>query len=299
MAKAGPHGKLDPVGPSGHRWIAMHADWTGAIERARAHAPYLALGLDRMPDLEKLLAAGDGEAALAWARAVGRDAPGVASALRREKLALATALAIGDLAGAFPLLKVTAELSAFADRALDAAIDDAIRQRVADAEPQGFVALALGKHGAGELNFSSDIDPILLYDPTRLPRRERDEPGEAAQRVARTLMQTMSHVDHEGYVFRVDLRLRPASEVSPLAIPIEAALTHYESSALAWERAAFIRARPCAGDLAAGEAFLAAIRSFVWRKSLDFGAITEIGRLTQRIRANHSGPARPVLSLPA
>jgi [glutamine synthetase] adenylyltransferase / [glutamine synthetase]-adenylyl-L-tyrosine phosphorylase len=271
----------------------MPATWTNAIERARAHAPFLALGLDRFPALEALLAAGEGEAALAWARAAGTGAPTVASALRREKLALAVALAVGDLAGAFPLLRVTGELSAFADRALDAAISDAIQQRVPEAEPAGFLALALGKHGAGELNFSSDIDPILLYDPARLPRRERDEPGEAAQRVARTLMQTMSHVDAEGYVFRVDLRLRPASEVSPLAIPIEAALTHYESSALAWERAAFIRARACAGDIPAGEAFLAAIRPFVWRKSLDFGAIADIGRLTQRIRANHTGPMRP------
>lgn len=271
----------------------MTANWTNALARARAHAPYLATGLDRLPVLEALLAAGDGEAALAWAKAAGQGAESVPSALRREKLALAVALAVGDLAGAFALLRVTGELTAFADRAMEAAIADAIRARVPDAKPAGFLALALGKHGAGELNFSSDIDPILLYDPALLPRRERDEPGEAAQRVARTLMQTMSHVDAEGYVFRVDLRLRPASEVSPLAIPIEAALTHYESSALAWERAAFIRARPCAGDLAAGEAFLAAIRSFVWRKSLDFGAITEIGRLTQRIRSNHTGPARP------
>lgn len=271
----------------------MTFDWTGALERARAHSPFLSRGLDRLPALEALLAVGDGEGALAWARAAGAGAPGVASALRREKVALAVALGIGDLAGAFPLLRVVGELSAFADRALDAAITDAIRTRVPDAEPDGFIALALGKHGAGELNYSSDIDPILLYDPARLPRRERDEPGEAAQRIARTLMQTMSHVDAEGYVFRVDLRLRPASEVSPLAIPLDAALTHYESSALAWERAAFIRARACAGDIAAGEAFLAAIRPFVWRKSLDFGAIAEIGRLTQRIRANHSGPARP------
>ena len=271
----------------------MLAAWTHALTRARAHAPFLAHGLDKLPALEALLAAGAGEAALAWAKAAGAGAATVPSALRREKLALAVTLAIGDLAGVFPLLRVTGELSAFADRALDAAIADAIRQRVPDAEPAGFIALALGKHGAGELNFSSDIDPILLYDPVRLPRRSRDEPGEAAQRIARTLMQTMSHVDAEGYVFRVDLRLRPASEVSPLAIGIEAALTHYESSALAWERAAFIRARACAGDRQAGEAFLTAIRAFVWRKSLDFGAIAEIGRLTRRIRANHTGPTRP------
>ncbi|MBS0474875.1 MAG: bifunctional [glutamate--ammonia ligase]-adenylyl-L-tyrosine phosphorylase/[glutamate--ammonia-ligase] adenylyltransferase, partial [Proteobacteria bacterium] len=271
----------------------MTADWTGALERARRNAPFLAHGLDRQPALEALLAAGDGAGALIWAWAAGDGAETVGSALRREKLALATALAIGDLAGEFPLPTVTGELSALADRALDSAIADAIRQRLPDAEPAGFLALALGKHGARELNYSSDIDPILLYDPMLLPRRERDEPGEAAQRVARTLMQTMSHMDAEGYVFRVDLRLRPASEVSPLAIPIEAALTHYESSALAWERAAFIRARACAGDLAAGEAFLGAIRPFVWRKSLDFGAITEIGRLTHRIRASHAGPTRP------
>jgi glutamate-ammonia-ligase adenylyltransferase len=271
----------------------MTYDWTGALARARTHSPYLARGLDRLPALETLLAAGDGEGALALARAAGAGATTAGSALRREKLALAVALGVGDLAGAFPLLRVVGELTAFADRALDTAIADAIHTRVPDAPSVGFIALALGKHGAGELNYSSDIDPILLYDPATLPRRERDEPGEAAQRVARTLMQTMSHVDGEGYVFRVDLRLRPASEVSPLAIPVEAALTHYESSALAWERAAFIRARACAGDVAAGEAFLLAIRPFVWRKSLDFGAITEIGRLTQRIRANHTGPVRP------
>ena len=269
------------------------ADWTGAIKRALAHAPHLAQGLERLPALAALLAKGEGEAALTWAKQAGADQADTGIALRREKRALALALAIGDLAGAFPLARVMSELSDFADRALDAAIAAAIRLRVPEAEPAGFLALALGKHGAGELNYSSDIDPILLYDPALLPRRARDEPGDAAQRVARSLMELMSHANAEGYVFRVDLRLRPASEVTPLAIPIEGALTHYESSALAWERAAFIRARACAGDVAAGEAFLTAIRPFVWRKSLDFGALSEIGRLTQQIRANYAGPARP------
>ena len=267
----------------------MTADWTGAIARARAHAPFLARALDQLPDLTALLAAGQGEAALAWAKAAGSAETDVGVALRREKQALALALAVGDLAGAFPLLQVTGELSAFADRALDAAIAEGIRRRAPDSEPAGFLALALGKHGAGELNYSSDIDPILLFDPATLPRRERDEPGEAAQRVARAVVETLSRVTDCGYVFRVDLRLRPASEVSPLAISIDAALTHYESSALAWERAAFIRARACSGDIAAGEAFLAAIRPFVWRRSLDFGAIAEIGRLTAQIRASTRG----------
>ena len=127
---------------------------------------------------------------------------------------------------------------------MNAAITEAILHRTPDEVPAGFIALALGKHGAGELNYSSDIDPILLYDPALLPRRSRDEPGEAAQRVARRLVETLSNARDDGYVFRVDLRLRPQSEVSPLAIPLDAALTHYESSALAWERAA-LHPRPC------------------------------------------------------
>jgi glutamate-ammonia-ligase adenylyltransferase len=270
-------------------------DWTGALARARAHAPYLARGLDQLPQLAELLAAGKGEEALAWAKAAGAGMSDTGVALRREKQALALALAVGDLAGAFPLLQVTGELSDFADRALDAAIVAGIRRRAPDfdpaTQPAGFLALALGKHGARELNYSSDIDPILLYDPALLPRRERDEPGEAADRVARAVVETMSKVTDQGYVFRIDLRLRPASEVSPLAISINAALTHYETSALAWERAAFIRARAAAGDRDAGRGFLAAIRPFVWRRSLDFGAIAEIGRLTTQIRASSRGKA--------
>ncbi|MBD3729038.1 MAG: bifunctional [glutamate--ammonia ligase]-adenylyl-L-tyrosine phosphorylase/[glutamate--ammonia-ligase] adenylyltransferase [Sphingomonadales bacterium] len=269
------------------------ADWQSALERARSHAPFLALALERQPDLAALLAAGDGEAALAHAKAAGEGIADTGLALRRERLALAAALAVGDLAGVFPVARVMAELSDFADRALDAAIRDAITRRVPDEQPAGFLALALGKHGAGELNYSSDIDPILLYDPATLPRRGKDEPGEAAQRYAREVVRTLADVTAEGYVFRVDLRLRPASEVSPLAISLDAATTHYESSALTWERAAFIRARACAGEVGMGEDFLAHIRPFVWRRSLDFGAIEEIRRLTARIRANYKGPPRP------
>ncbi|WP_427963949.1 bifunctional [glutamine synthetase] adenylyltransferase/[glutamine synthetase]-adenylyl-L-tyrosine phosphorylase [Altererythrobacter sp.] len=271
----------------------MASDWSNALARARSEAPFLANALDRQPELADLLEHGEGEAALEWARSTGQVEGPLESVLRRERLAYATALAIGDLAGAFPVAQVMAELSSLADRALDRAIGEAITRRVDNAEPQGLIALALGKHGARELNYSSDIDPILLYDPETLPRRERDDPGEAAQRYAREVVKMLSENTHEGYVFRVDLRLRPASEVSPLAISCEAALTHYESMALAWERAAFIRARAASGDIAAGEAFLAAIRPFVWRSSLDYGAIEEIRRLTLRIRSNYDGPLDP------
>ena len=271
----------------------MGSDWQDALARARANAPFLARALERQPDLADLLERGEQESAMHFAYTAGDGAPDLATALRRERLALATVLAIGDLAGAIPVTKVMSELSALADRALDQAINHVITSRVEDAQPRGMIALALGKHGADELNYSSDIDPILLYDPETLPRRPRDEPGEAAQRYARELVRLLSENNEEGYVFRVDLRLRPASEVSPLAISINAALSHYESSALAWERAAYIRARAAAGDIDAGEDFLESIRPFVWRRSLDFGAIDEIRQLTLRIRANYKGPIEP------
>ena len=271
----------------------MAADWQGAIAKAERHAPFLARLLEREAALADLLAGGRGEDALIAARTASEGAADTGVALRRERRALALVLAIGDLAGAFPLARVMAELSAFADRALDTAIASAIRARVPDAQPAGFLALALGKQGAGELNYSSDIDPILLYDPDTLPRRERDEPAEAAQRYAREIVRLLSEVTPEGYVIRVDLRLRPAAEVSPLAISIDAATMHYESSALAWERAAFIRARACAGDTTAGETFLETIRPFVWRRSLDFGAIEEVRRLSLRIRERYAGPREP------
>jgi len=273
----------------------VEGNWQSAIARARAHSPFLARAMGRLPDIAALCAEGRGEEAIAAAREQAQLAD-AGIALRGERLGLALALGLGDLAGAFPLSRVMRELSDFADRALDRAIGAAIARRVPSfdpAEPSGFTAIALGKQGAGELNYSSDIDPILLFDRATLPRRERDDPGEAAQRYARHIVELLGTQTADGFVFRVDLRLRPSSEVTPLAISFAAALSHYESSALAWERAAFIRARSSAGDVVAGEAFLEHIRPFVWRSSLDFTAIEEIRRLTARIREAYAGPREP------
>lgn len=266
-------------------------DWQSALDRANAHSPFLAQAARRLPHLTDLMAQGRAEEALALAKSV--EDSDVARALRLERLGLALVLGVGDLAGHYPLDRVMAELSALADRALDKAIATVIARRMPDAEPRGLIAIALGKHGAGELNYSSDIDPILLFDPDTLPHRASEEPGEAAQRYARGIVELLSQQTGDGYVFRVDLRLRPASEVSPLAISLGTAISHYESSALAWERAAYIRARAAAGDIAAGEGFLEQVRPFVWRRSLDFTAIEEIRRLTARIRKAYTGPLAP------
>ncbi len=259
-----------------------------ALARAETESPFLRKLIVRHHDLAAQLSGGDLQGALAAAKSIDTDMP-VQTALRLAKSRLALTLAIGDLAGALSLERVIKELSTFADTALDHAIRDAIEALMPGADPVGFAAIALGKHGSRELNYSSDIDPILIFDPERLPRRQRDEPAEAAVRIATRMMQTMQSRDGDGYVFRVDLRLRPNPEVTPIALPVEAAISYYESSALAWERAAFIRARACSGDIAMGQGFLDAIKPFVWRRGLDFGAINEIRGMSRRIRDHYAG----------
>src|SRR5205814_9029216 len=205
---------------------------------------------------------------------------------------LALAVALGDLAGELSLEAVTRLLSDFADAAIDRAVAAAIRERVPDAQPLGFAVIAMGKLGSRELNYSSDVDLLLLFDPDTLPRRARDEPGEAAVRIGRRLIELLQKRTADGYVQRVDLRLRPSPEVTPIALPIHAAISHYESSALPWERAAFIRARACAGDIALGERFLHSIEPFVWRRSLDFGVIDDVRQISARIRDHFSSTSQ-------
>ncbi|MFL6734984.1 MAG: bifunctional [glutamine synthetase] adenylyltransferase/[glutamine synthetase]-adenylyl-L-tyrosine phosphorylase [Sphingomicrobium sp.] len=256
-----------------------------AIERARLYSPFLREVMVARPELVETFARQGSHAALteAWASS-GED---VSTDLRRKRQALALASALSDLSGEFSLEQVTASLSDFADYAIDAAIKAAILERAPDAEPIGFAAIALGKLGSRELNYSSDVDLLLIFDPDRLPRRGRDDPGEAAVRVGRRMVELLQARTAHGYAARVDLRLRPSPEATPIALSVNAAISYYESSALAWERAAFIRSRACAGDIALGQSFLEAISPFVWRRSLDFGAIEEIRQISLRIRDHY------------
>ncbi len=264
-----------------------------AVERAKDHSPFLRESLQVREDIGEVFVTSGAAAAAELALAsVGNGLP---ARLRRQRRALALAVALGDLAGELTLEQVTGLLSNFADRAIDEAVRGATLERVPDAGPQGFAVIAVGKLGSRELNYSSDVDLLLIFDPLTLPKRARDDAGEAAVRVGRRLIELLQKRTEDGYVQRVDLRLRPSPEVTPIALPINAAISHYESSAMPWERAAFIRARAAAGEIALGRRFLDAIQPFVWRRSLDFGVIEEVRQISSRIRDHfaqgaHIGP---------
>jgi [glutamine synthetase] adenylyltransferase / [glutamine synthetase]-adenylyl-L-tyrosine phosphorylase len=258
----------------------------GAIGRAAGNSTFLRTQLERLPEVAEKLAGGDVEGALDAARAEGAAADTMV-AVRRERSGFALALGIADLAG-LALEAVVEPLSDLADRQIERALAAAMAERTPDAEARGFAIVALGKLGGRELNYSSDVDLIFVYDPETLPRKPREEPDQAAARIGQRVVEILQKRTEDGYAFRVDLRLRPSPEATPIALPVNAAISYYESSALPWERAAFIRARAAAGDPALGRYFLDAIHPFVWRRSLDFGAIAEIGSITRRIRDHYA-----------
>jgi glutamate-ammonia-ligase adenylyltransferase len=260
-----------------------------ALARALSHSAFLRLELEKRPEVARALERGDVSQAIDIATKCGEGTSDPATALRRERGALALALGVGDLAGALPLEKVVHTLSDFADTALERAVRTAIGERTPGVEPRGFVVLALGKLGSRELNYSSDIDILFLFDPATLPLKPREEAAQGAVRIGQRVIELLQKREAEGYVFRVDLRLRPSPEATPIALSADAAISYYESSALPWERAAFIRARTAAGDRDLGRYFLDAIHPFVWRRSLDFGAIGELQAITGRIRDHYSG----------
>lgn len=270
------------------RALPRGATVRAAIAAIGGNSPFLAdLAVREHASFRRLLADGpDGVAAdaLAAIRALPDATPrrDLAAALRTAKRRIALATAYADLGGLWPLERVTATLSDFADAALVAATDHLVRAHgllaptASGAEGSGFAVLAMGKLGAGELNYSSDIDLFLLHD--------RPDIGSGTlARLARELAALMETRDGDGYVFRVDLRLRPDPGTTPPAVALEAALTYYEAMAETWERAALSKARPVAGDLGLGARFLESLRPFVWRRHLDFAAIGDMRAMKTRI----------------
>jgi len=275
------------------------------LEGTFGNSPYLSrLALREQGALADYFARGP-QAVLAAAEVLALEAqtaPGEAqamAALRIAKRRAALAIALADISGAFDVSQVTAALTRFADACVGAALRFLLSQMAArDGHPErngaaleqstGLVVLAMGKYGAFELNYSSDIDLVVFYDAHKFPFAKRGDPRGAAVDIVRGLVKLIAEPSGDGYVFRVDLRLRPDAGATQVAISTEAALDYYEAMGQNWERAALIKARACAGDKAAGAAFLAAITPFVWRRYLDFAAIEDIHSIKRQIHA-HAG----------
>jgi glutamate-ammonia-ligase adenylyltransferase len=222
--------------------------------------------------------------------------PDAMTALRTYKAEVALLTALCDLAGQWSVLEVTRVLSEAADAALQGAVRFLFRLAAAkgdwlaesSTEPEagsGYIVLGVGKYGAHELNYSSDIDLIVFYEPAR----SRLKPGLEAPtffvRLTRDLVRLIDERTAQGYVFRTDLRLRPDAGATQIALSTEAAAQYYESFGQNWERAALIKARAVAGDIEEGEAFLAELAPFIWRRNLDYAAIADIHAMKRQIHA--------------
>ena len=223
----------------------------------------------------------------------------VMSRLRVAKRRLSFVAALADLARIFTARDTTRWLSDMADASLSAAIDHLLlaahesgklklKNPATPSEGSGLIVLGMGKLGARELNYSSDVDLVVFFDMAADIVADRDEASEVFARMMRRLLRILQERTADGYVFRADLRLRPDPGSTPLAIPVEAAMIYYEGRGQNWERAAYIKARPVGGDIAAGEAFLRDLTPFVFRKYLDYAAIADIHSIKRQIHA-HKG----------
>ncbi|MCI4665143.1 MAG: bifunctional [glutamine synthetase] adenylyltransferase/[glutamine synthetase]-adenylyl-L-tyrosine phosphorylase [Neomegalonema sp.] len=216
--------------------------------------------------------------------------------LRVARRRAALLIALADLGAVWDLDQTTTALTDFADAALQAAMARLVAREAATGklpslspETPGLFALAMGKMGAHELNYSSDIDLILLFDPERLAPEDQGTAKERFPRLARQLVKLLSELTADGYVARVDLRLRPDPGATPAVLSTEAAERYYEAMGRTWERAAHIKARVSAGDAASGAAYLEALSPFVWRRHLDFAAIEETAGILAKIREVEGG----------
>ncbi|WP_043831346.1 bifunctional [glutamine synthetase] adenylyltransferase/[glutamine synthetase]-adenylyl-L-tyrosine phosphorylase [Muricoccus aerilatus] len=271
------------------------------------HSPFLAdLALREATTLLRMAERGADAALAAALDPLGRADPGASftqlgAVLRQAKRQAALIVAAADLTGEWSLDQVTGALSTLAETCIDLACAHLLREAAArgdialpnaakrDARSaskgSGLVVLGMGKLGGRELNYSSDVDLMVLFDPAAAI--DPDTAQGTFVRLARDLVRLLEERTAEGYVFRTDLRLRPDPAATPLAVSIQAAITYYESFGQNWERAAMLKARPVAGDRALAESFLAEIRPFVWRRHLDFAMIADIHSIKRQIHAVH------------
>ena len=286
-------------------WAALHAvapEFRPLIEGTAGSSPFLG-GLIRREAAwlsEALNIAPETTIAALIDEAATLSPADLDSGLRRLKRRAALIVALADLGGVWPLHKVTGALTDFADACLQASLVthvalEARRGKIPGMTEQdahdsgaGMVVLAMGKMGAGELNYSSDIDLICFFDDERFDAACAMDARAGFIRATRRMAATLSDTTAEGYVFRTDLRLRPDAGATPVCISLTAAERYYEAEGRSWERSAYIKARPAAGDIAAGERFLDTLSPFVWRRHLDFSMVQDTVDMRQKIR-DHKG----------
>ena len=259
-----------------------------AFRLAADLAPYLSRAARRAPDAVKLLEEEGAEAlqarAIADAEAAGEleTLEETMSALREAKLFHHISVAARDLSGQSDVSVVTADLTQFANTALAAALKAVLAARGVAAD--GLFMFALGKMGAFELNYSSDIDVAAFFDPDVFDGGS----GEAQMKANRVVQETMRVLEEQtgdGYVFRTDLRLRPDPSSTPPAVSTRMAALYYESVGQNWERMVWIKARPVAGDIAAAERFQDLLTPFVWRRHMDYWAIADVQAVKRMINS--------------
>jgi len=219
---------------------------------------------------------------------------GLKRTLRRFRNREMVRIAYRDIAGWAELEETLEELSDLAEAAIRSGLDWLFR-RACQARatplnqaglPQNLVVLGMGKLGAKELNFSSDVDLIFAYeDDGVLPDRRETSHQEFYTRLAQALVAALDDVTADGFVFRVDARLRPFGESGPLVLNYDALEAYYQSQAREWERYAMVKARPVAGDGAACAALEKLLRPFVYRRYLDYRAFGELRELKRKITA--------------
>jgi glutamate-ammonia-ligase adenylyltransferase len=282
--------------------FAVPAGSDRLLEAVFGNSPFLArMAVREHAFLGELLARGPGRAfeTIEKAAASAHEGADIATAmtiLRRAKRQASLAVALADISGAWDLAAVTGALSRLADASLGSALRFLLREAarnagLPDADPvrleaeTGLVVLAMGKFGAFELNYSSDIDLVVFYDAERFPFRKKGDARGAAVDIVKGLVKLLGETTQDGYVFRVDLRLRPDAGATQVAISTDAAEAYYEEMGQNWERAAMIKARPAAGDPHAAAEFLRNIEPFIWRRHLDYAAIEDIHSIKRQIHA--------------
>ena len=214
--------------------------------------------------------------------------------LRRRRSRLAVVAAVYDCFGICGVMECAELLSDMADHAVRLTVSHLLLDRVERGDLElpegnrwGYFVLAMGKHGSRELNYSSDIDLIALYDPESVRYTGGSTPSDCFVRVTQDLARILQSRTGDGYVFRTDLRLRPDPSSTPVAITVDFAMAYYARFGRTWERTALIKARPVAADVAAGAAFLERLSPFIWDEGLDFTSVEDIRSMSQQIHDFH------------